>query len=129
MLRAAKPKLSLAVPSTSHIAASGPKSPFPLPVSPSPINSPTARNTLLNQRGYSTFQAPTYAYAQPSNTTAKKSILKKNVPTTVVTTSNGKRIQFNDAPSIKCVSPMPADYHGEYIKMSRDEKRWGKAPA
>ncbi len=73
VLRATKPKLSLSVPTGLASAAgsspragvspatalrragahtsAAPKSPFPLPISPSPISSPTARNTLLNQRG------------------------------------------------------------------------------
>lgn len=117
MLRAAKPKLSLAVPA----AAAGhgaPKSPFPLPVSPSPINTPTARNTLLNQRGFSTYQQPTFAYAQLSNT---KSILKKNQ---LSITTGSKRIQFKDSPTVTCVSPMPPGYHGDYVKMSREDRRW-----
>jgi len=116
MLRTAKPKLSLSVPTLSIPA---PKSPFPLPVSPSPINSPTARNTLLNQRGHSTLQVPTFAYAQNAST---KSILRKAGPASL---SQSKRIAFAEAPMVMCVSPMPEDYHGEYKKMSRDERRWG----
>ncbi|MCJ1437561.1 hypothetical protein MMC27_006948 [Xylographa pallens] len=119
MLRAAKPKLSLAVPT---VAAShgAPKSPFPLPISPSPISSPTARNTALNQRGFSTMQQPTFAYAQSSNT---KSILKRERTNSNTGT---KKIQFTETPTINPVSPMPPGYHGEYIKMSRDERRWGR---
>lgn len=116
MLRTAKPKLSLNVPT---LVIPAPKSPFPIPISPSPINSPTARNTLLNQRGHSTLQVPTFAYAQNSST---KSILRKTTPGLV----QGKRIAFVETPTVMCVSPMPADYHGEYKKMSRDERRWTK---
>ena len=120
MLRTARPKLSLAVP-TSAVAHGAPKSPFPLPVSPSPINTPTARNTALNQRGFSTFQQPTFSYSQPSGT---KGILKKDQSNG---TSTSKKIQFKEAPTVTCVSPMPPGYHGEYIKMSRDDRRWGRA--
>lgn len=119
MLRAAKPKLSLAVP-TLAATHGAPKSPFPLAVSPSPINSPTARNTALNLRGYSTMQQPTYAYVQSSNT---KSILKRDHPSSINTS---KKIQFKDVPTVTCVTPMPPGYHGEYIKMTRDERRWGR---
>lgn len=116
MLRTAKPKLSLSVPA---LAIPAPKSPFPLPVSPSPINSPTARNTLLNQRGHSTLQVPTFAYTQNAST---KSILRKTTPGSL---AQGKKIAFVETPSVMCVSPMPEDYHGTYKKMSRDERRWG----
>lgn len=118
MLRTAKPKLSLSVPAIS-IPVAAPKSPFPLPISPSPINSPTARNTLLNQRGHSTLQPPTFAYAQNLST---KSILKRAPAAGLV---QAKRIAFTESPMVKCVSPMPEDYHGEYVKMSKDERRWG----
>jgi hypothetical protein len=124
MLRAAKPKLSLAVPSMS-IAHSAPKSPFPIPISPSPINTPTARNTVLNQRGFSTFQPPTFAYQQSANT---KSILKRDASTAAAAATQRKKIQFHDIPTVNCVSPMPDGYHGEYVKMSRDERRWGTGP-
>jgi len=122
LARAAKPKLSLAVPSmTSSVAThSVPKSPI-FAHSPNPINTPTARNTLLNQRGYSTYQAPTYAaYKQPSNA---KSILKRDSGSSA---SSSKKIAFNDVPMIQCVSPMPEDYHGDYVKMSREERRWSR---
>ncbi|MCJ1409532.1 hypothetical protein MMC19_003613 [Ptychographa xylographoides] len=118
MLRTAKPKLSLAMPSMAA-AHSAPRSPFPIPVSPSPINSPTARNTAMNQRGFCTAQQPTFAYAQSSST---KSILKRERTNS---NSGSKKIQFKENPTITCVSPMPPGYHGEYIKMTRDERRWG----
>ncbi|MCJ1479022.1 hypothetical protein MMC13_007706 [Lambiella insularis] len=118
MLRAAKPKLSLAVP-TAAASHGAPRSPFPLPISPSPINSPTARNTALNQRGYSTMQTPTFAYKQNTDT---KSILKRER----TNSNSGKKIQFNETPKVVCVSPMPPGYHGEYVKMARDERRWGR---
>ncbi|MCJ1257243.1 hypothetical protein MMC24_005068 [Lignoscripta atroalba] len=119
LARAAKPKLSLAVP-TLTASHGAPKSPFPLPVSPSPISSPTARNTVLNQRGFSTFQPPSFSYANSSNT---KSILKN----TQSTRAGTKRIHFKEEPTVTCITPVPEDYHGTYIKMSRDEKRWGRA--
>jgi len=125
LARAAKPKLSLAVPSMTSSAAThcGPKSPI-FAHSPNPINTPTARNTLLNQRGYSTYQAPTYsAYKQPS---AAKSILKRGDSGSSSASSGSKKIAFNDVPMIQCVSPMPEDYHGDYVKMSREERRWSR---
>ncbi|MCJ1352489.1 MAG: hypothetical protein MMC33_002473 [Icmadophila ericetorum] len=119
MLRASKPKLSLALPGTAATHGA-PKSPFPLAISPSPINTPTARNTALNQRGFSTFQPATFAYQQSADT---KSILKKHQTSGSNTT---KRIQFKETPTVTCFSPMPLGYHGEYIKMTRDERRWGR---
>jgi len=114
LARAARPKLALAVPisTTSHALKS------PLPISPSPI-SPTVRNTRANQRGFSTFQQPTFAYALSSNT---KSILKKSQQST----SSGKKLQFREEPAVRCITPVPDDYHGTYVKMSRDDRRWGK---
>lgn len=117
LARTSRPKLALALPTattTSHAM----RSPLP-PVSPSPI-SPTARNTRLNQRGFSVMQPPTFAYAQSSET---KSILKKGQKPNLTA---GKKIQFRDDPAVMCLSPVPEDYHGTYVKMTRDERRWGK---
>lgn len=122
LARTSRPKLALALPTataTSHAMRSPAlRSPLP-PISPSPI-SPTARNTSLNQRGFSVIQPPTFAYAQSSET---KSILKKGRKANLTA---GKKIQFQDDPTIMCLSPVPEDYHGTYVKMTRDERRWGK---
>lgn len=80
--------------------------------------SPTVRNTSLNQRDFSTLQPPTLAYAQPPN---MKSILKKGQ----TSSSRGKKLQFREEPAVRCISPVPEDYHGTYVKMSKDERRWG----
>ncbi len=80
---------------------------------------PKLRNTRANQRGFSTFQQPTFAYALSSNT---KSILKKSQQST----SSGKKLQFREEPAVRCITPVPDDYHGTYVKMSRDDRRWGK---
>ncbi|KAL8677958.1 MAG: hypothetical protein Q9186_005656 [Xanthomendoza sp. 1 TL-2023] len=118
LARAARPKLALAVP-TAPIASLAPKSPLlRTPISPSP-NSPTVRNTKLNQRGASTLQVPTFAYAQNPGT---KSILKK---CQAANSMGGKKLQFMDEPAVRCITPVPDDYHGTYVKMSRDERRWG----
>ena len=122
MLRAAKPKLSLTVPGTASTHGA-PKSPFPLPISPSPISSPTARNTALNQRGFSTLQPPTFNYPQSGDT---KSILKKDQSNNN-NSAGDKHIQFKESPIVTCVSPMPPGYHGEYKQIGRDERRWGHA--
>ncbi|KAL9077657.1 MAG: hypothetical protein Q9161_000029 [Pseudevernia consocians] len=113
LARAARPKLMLAVPTVAPPTLALPRT----PISPSPM-SPTVRNTRLNQRGVSTLQAPTFTYAQPSNT---KSILKKGR----TSSSTGKKLQFRDEPAVRCISPVPEDYHGTYVKMSKDERRWG----
>lgn len=116
LARAARPKLMLAVPTAAPATLI--KSPLPrTPVSPSPI-SPTVRNTRLNQRGFSTSQPPTIVYAQPTNT---RSILKKGQKAS----STGKKLQFREEPAVRCISPVPEDYHGTYVKMSKDERRWG----
>ncbi|CAL8575344.1 hypothetical protein XPA_001272 [Xanthoria parietina] len=118
LARAARPKLALAVP-MAPIASLAPKSPrLRTPISPSPI-SPTVRNTKLNQRGASTLQVPTFAYAQNPST---KSILKRSHPANSV---GGKKLQFRDEPAVRCITPVPDDYHGTYVKMSKDERRWG----
>jgi len=124
--RSAKPKLSLSI-STAVQGSSRPalslKSPAALtprtPVSPSP-RSPTAYNTLLNQRGFATVQQPSFAY---SNSHSAKSILKK----ANTCSSASKRIQFHGEPTVHLVTPIenPDDYYGGYVKMSRDERRWG----
>ncbi|KAF6240283.1 hypothetical protein HO173_001894 [Letharia columbiana] len=114
LARAARPKLAVLTATPTTLT----KSPLPrTPLSPSPM-SPTVRNTRLNQRGFSTLQPPTFAYAEPSNT---KSILKKGQPSR----STGKKLQFREEPAVRCISPVPEDYHGTYVKMSKDERRWG----
>lgn len=119
LARTARPKLALALP-TAPATSRALMSPLPPPpISPSPI-SPTARNTRLNQRGFSTLQPPTFAYAQSSDT---KSILKKG-PTS--NSSAGKKLQFQEELTVRCITPVPEDYHGTYVKMTRDERRWGK---
>jgi len=122
--RIAKPKLSLSVstaaqstrPSLSLNVPTMPRT----PVSPTPI-SPTARNTRLNAKGFSTFQQPSYAYA---NSSSSKSILKKGK-----SSSSGKKLQIRAEPTVYCVTPIDAentDYYGNYTKMSREERRWTK---
>ena len=119
LARATRPKLMLAVPTTTPTTLT--KSPLPrTPISPCPI-SPTVHNTRLNQRGFSTMQPPTFAYAQPSNT---KSILKKGQKGQT-SSSASKKLQFREEPAVRCISPVPEDYHGTYVKMSKDERRWG----
>lgn len=114
LARATRPKLALAVPtaSSTHALQSSPR-----PISPSPV-SPTVKNTRANQRGFSTLQQPTFAYAQSSST---KSILKKGP-----STSSSKKLQFCEEPAVRCITPVPEDYHGTYVKLTRDERRWGK---
>jgi len=68
---------------------------------------PTARNTAFNQRGFATLQVPS-AHGGVKKVGAKK-------------------VQFNENPSVKLVSPMPRDCYGDYVKMTRDEKRWSRS--
>src|SRR6266498_1579217 len=127
--RATKPKLSLSIsngpPSARpSLSLKTPSHTVPLtPISPSPI-SPTTRNTRMNVKGYSTFQQPSYAYA---NTSSSKSILKKGSTSSVSSTSS-KKLQISPEPIVYCVTPIEAgeEYDGGYVKMSRDERRWTK---
>ncbi|EHY59642.1 hypothetical protein HRR83_001085 [Exophiala dermatitidis] len=124
--RSAKPKLSLNI-STTAAASSGsrpslslksPLSPLRSPIPPSPL-SPTARNTRLNQRGYSTMQQPTYAY---KNSSSSRSILKKSPQSS---SSAGRQLSFADSPVVYCVTPIDdKEYYGSHTKMSREERRW-----
>jgi hypothetical protein len=128
--RAVKPKLSVSIAAATG-GASRPalslKSPMAMtmprtPLSPSPL-SPTARNTRLNQQGYSTLQQPTFSY---TNTSSSKSILKKSYPSG---TRSGKSIQFNGEPTVHCITPIQdPDYYGGYAKMSKEERRWVSRP-
>ncbi|KAJ9647703.1 hypothetical protein H2204_000333 [Knufia peltigerae] len=123
--RAAKPKLSLSISTTSTVQTGRPslslKSPLgPLrsPVSPSPV-SPTARNTRLNQRGYSTMQQPTYAYV---NSSSSRSILKKSGKPIAPAR---RQLSFSETPVVHCITPIEdEEYYGQYAKMSKEERRW-----
>jgi len=134
--RAVKPKLSLNIaapqskrPSLSLNLPSPVAMSMPLrsPISPSPI-SPTARNTRLNQRGYSTLQQPSFAYA--NSVSSSKSILKKGP----AKPSSGRRLQFRDEPTVHAITPIDQEdaegYYGNYggakAKMSREERRWAR---
>ena len=115
LARVARPKLTLTVPTVTSptVTSNAPKSPFPIAVSHSPITSPTARNTLYNQRGLSTLSP------RPLPVTAQATgAPKKNARTM-------KKISFNKETRVNLVSPMPADYHGDYRKISKEEERWG----
>ncbi len=123
--RAAKPKLSLSISAASKPSSSlQPPSLARTPLSPSPI-SPTARNTRLNQRGFSTAQQPSYAYAQSSTTT--KSILKKGQRSGTAGLAP-RKLHFRDEPVVYSITPVDQgeDYYGRYVPMTRDEKRWGR---
>lgn len=130
MYRTAKPKLSLSIstaaqsstrPSLSLTTAMPPRT----PISPSPM-SPTAINTRVNGRGYSTSSSQqSYSYAY-SNSSSSKSILKKG---SSGSSSSSKKIQFSaKEPTVYCVTPIENkdDVYGAYVKMSRDERRWGR---
>lgn len=123
--RAAKPKLSLSISAAQNassrpslsLLSPGNASMMPrTPISPSPI-SPVA-----SRRDYSSsmLQPPMYAY---TNSSSAKSILKKQKHAT----SSSKRIHFREQPTVYCVTPIEnkEEYYGGYIKMSRDERRWG----
>jgi len=122
--RSVKPKLSLSISTTTSqarpsLSLKSPMAPPRTPISPSPI-SPTARNTRLNQRGYSVMQQPSYAYA---NSTASRSILKKGQSAV----AGSRKLQFSEKPTVHCVTPIEDEsYYGEYRKMSKEERRWQK---
>lgn len=121
--RVAKPKLSLSISAAQNTASRpslsllspGPASVMPrTPISPSPIS------PIAHRREYSSMLQPTYAY---TNSSSAKSILKKHKHAT----SSSKRIQFQNSPTVYCVTPIEnkEEYYGGYVKMSRDERRWG----
>jgi len=122
--RSAKPKLSLSISTASvssrpSLSLKSPMAPLKSPVPPSPIT-PTARNTRLNQRGYSTMQQPTYSYV---NSSSSRSILKKSSPTKP--TSQRRQLSFSENPVVYSVTPIEEeDYYGNHVKMSREERRW-----
>ncbi|EAU32992.1 conserved hypothetical protein [Aspergillus terreus NIH2624] len=116
MYRSAAPKLSLSISAAQNVRPTlSLKSPgLPrTPISPSAA-SPTAKR-------FSSLQVPSYNY---SNSCTSKSILKKQ--------PNGhnavpeKRIQFKGTPTVHCVTPIenPEEYYGNYVKLSREERRW-----
>jgi len=135
--RAVKPKLSLSISTAATSGANAATRPslslnFPSPVamsmplrspvSPSPV-SPTARNTRLNQRGFSTLQAPTFTY---DNSSTSKGILKKGSSTSRKVSS--RRLQFREEPTVHAITPVENadEYYGTYSKMEKDERRWGR---
>jgi hypothetical protein len=139
--RSVKPKLSLSISTAAAQSSTRPalslKSPVTAsyavprtPISPSPC-SPTAHNTRLNQRGYSTLQQPTFAYA---NTSSQRSILKKATSSASSSSlpssagSGSRRLQFCEEPTVYAITPIEAadDYYGAYTKMTRDERRWSR---
>jgi len=113
-VRSARPKLSLAVPAATKPAvpalviptASGFSRPAALPA-PSPLT-PTARNTQFNARASSSLQVPA---------AAPRSLAKKHA----------KKVSFAAEQSVTIVSPCPQDYYGDYVKMSREERRWSRS--
>lgn len=128
--RAVKPKLSLSIstaqatrPTLSLKSPMTPlRSPRDMPVSPSPI-SPTARNTRLNQRGYSTLQQPTYSYV---NSSKSRSILKKSSMSAKSSTQR-RQLSFSETPVVYSVTPIEEeDYYGNHVKMTREERRWSR---
>lgn len=134
--RAVKPKLSLSISTAATRPSLSLNLPSPVamvrsPISPSPI-SPTSRNTRLNQRGYSTFQQPSFSY---KNHSSSKSILKKGDSNSTARMAQ-RRLQFRDEPTVHAITPIEAEdceggegYYGSHgagkAKMSRDERRWG----
>ena len=78
----------------------------PSPLPPTSPLTPTARNTQLNQRGAASLQLPALQVPAPNKSAGKK------------------KVSFADAHHVELVSPCPQDYYGEYVKMTREERRW-----
>lgn len=112
-----RPSLSLNFPSPVAMSM-----PLRSPISPSPI-SPTARNTRLNQRGFSTVQQPSFTYA---NSSSSKSILKKDHAES--RKASTRRLQFREEPTVHAITPVENgdEYYGSYTKMAREERRWAR---
>ena len=136
--RAVKPKLSLSISTAAQSTSKRPSlqlnlpspvamAPLRSPVSPSPI-SPTARNTRLNQRGYSTLQTPSFTYANTHS--SSKSILKKGLSSSSERNVRDRRLKFDEKPKVYSLTPIePEDeeaYYGKYTKMSREDRRWSR---
>ncbi|MCJ1328830.1 hypothetical protein MMC10_005507 [Thelotrema lepadinum] len=130
------PKLTLTVPTITSptIPSAAPKSPFPasgtfssspLPLSPSSLASPTARNTLLNSRSFSSSlhpSSPVVIAAAPAKKGSGGGILKK-AGCACTRAETGKKISFSREARINVVSPLPADCHGTYVRAG-GEGRW-----
>jgi hypothetical protein len=119
-IRSARPKLSLAVP-VAAVQATRPVIPTLIipgaassaatsrpAVLPSPLT-PTARNTALNARPLhsSSLQVPALA-----GKSAKKHAAKS--------------VRFAEEEHVTLVSPCPREYYGEYVAMTREERRWAR---
>lgn len=119
MLRAARPKLSLTVPTVTSptILSAAPKSPFPIALSTSPsVVSPNTRlNTEHNARGFASLSSAVV----PQGRSSGKGCMKKRTGST-----GAKHISFSKETRVNLISPMPSDYHGTYRKMSKDEVKW-----
>lgn len=118
--RSVKPKLSLSISATQNSRPSlSLKSPGPSSIRTLTPVSPVSPRA--NQREYSALAPVTYTY---TNSSTSKSILKKHQsPRSGIS----KRIQFDNSPTVYCVTPIEnkEDYYGGYVKISRDERRWG----
>jgi len=125
--RSAKPKLSLSIstvqaPPVSHHAPITPVSSFV--ASQSPL-SPTSRNTRANQRGLSTYQQATYAYAQNPNT---KSILRRESSSSSRRSSmstGARKVGFSEEPMVYCITPISYDEGDRYVRVTK-ETRWSR---
>lgn len=119
--RSAKPKLSLSISTqvapVSHHAPITPVGSFATAMSPL---SPTARNTRANQRGLSTYQQATYAYAQNPNT---KSILRRESSSS--SSSAARKVGFREEPMVYCITPVTYDEGDRYVRVTK-ETRWSR---
>jgi len=136
--RSAKPKLSLSISTApvapiSHHVPITPTSSFV--ASPSPLT-PTSRNTRANQRGISTYQQATYAYAQNPNT---KSILRRessssasssrssSMSSSRSSSSASRKVGFREEPMVYCITPVTYDGEDErYVRVTK-ETRWNRS--
>jgi len=126
--RSAKPKLSLSISTApvapvSHHAPITPVGSFATSLSPL---SPTARNTRANQRGLSTYQQATYAYAQNPNT---KSILRRESSSSSrsssMSSSAARKVGFREEPMVYCITPISYDESDRYVRVTK-ETRWSR---
>jgi len=126
--RSAKPKLSLSISTVqaapvAHHATITPVGSFV--TSPLPL-SPTSHNTRANQRGLSTYQQATYAYAQNPNT---KSILRRESSSSSRSSSMSsqaaRRVGFREEPMVYCITPISYDEGDRYVRVTK-ETRWSR---
>ncbi|KAL9099036.1 MAG: hypothetical protein Q9163_005402 [Psora crenata] len=115
--RAARPKLSLAVPPQNSATATGPALSLKATttVGESSLPSPAPRHLA----------PPTFA-SHPETPAARRAgagaggLVVQKKPAK----EKKKKVQFRAETEVKCVTPLPEECYGAYVKMTREERTW-----